>query len=123
MRIIPALHVTADSGTGIVHCAPAHGIEDYNAFRDLELLPPSSSSPTQNIICHVDGTGRYIPEIVDVVGMEAAKVLVGKDVLKGGGKATVDLLRSMGEDVLLGVEKIKHRYPYDWKTGEPVIVT
>jgi isoleucyl-tRNA synthetase len=35
----------------------------------------------------------------------------------------VELLRSLGEEVLYGVEKIKHRYPYDWKTGEPVIVT
>ena len=122
MKIIPALHVTADSGTGLVHCAPAHGVEDYNAFRDLGHSSSSLSS-VQNLICHVDGTGRFIPEIVDVVGKEAAKELVGKEVLKGGGKAVVELLRSMGEEVLLGVGKLKHRYPYDWKTGEPVIVT
>jgi isoleucyl-tRNA synthetase len=123
LRIIPASYVTADSGTGLVHCAPAHGVDDYNTFRDLELLISSSSSSTQNIICHVNGAGKFVPEIADVVGEEAAKELVGKDVLKGGGKAMVELLRGMGEDVLLGVEKIKHRYPYDWKTGEPVIVT
>jgi isoleucyl-tRNA synthetase len=75
------------------------------------------------MICHVDGAGKCTPEIADVIGKDAAKELVGKDVLKGGGKAMVELLRGMGEEVLYGVEKIKHRYPYDWKTGEPVIVT
>jgi isoleucyl-tRNA synthetase len=123
LRIIPASHVTADSGTGLVHCAPAHGVEDYKAFQDLGLLHSSPSSPAQGMICHVDGTGQFISGIVDVVGKESAEELVGKDVLKGGGKAVVEILRSMGEEVLLGVKKIKHRYPYDWKTGEPVIVT
>lgn len=75
------------------------------------------------MICHVDGSGKFSSEIISVLGEEAGKELVGKDVLKAGGKAIVDLLRTMGEEFLLGVEKIKHRYPYDWKTGEPVIVT
>lgn len=123
LRIVPASYVTADSGTGLVHCAPAHGVDDYNAFRNLEILPAWFSYMTRNMICHVDGAGRFVPEIADVVGKDAAKELVGKDVLKGGGKAMVELLRSLGEEVLYGVEKIKHRYPYDWKTGEPVIVT
>lgn len=105
-----------------MHCAPAHGAEDYNAFRSLGLLDPSSST-SLDLICHVDGEGKFSPEIIEVVGEEAGRELVGKEVLKAGGKAVVDLLRTMGDDVLLGVEKIKHRYPYDWKTGEPVIVT
>jgi isoleucyl-tRNA synthetase len=122
LRIIPASYVTADSGTGLVHCAPAHGADDYSAFRALEAVLSSSFSK-QNVICHIDGEGKFTADIVDVVGEEAGKAFIGKEVLKGGGKAVVDLLRSMGEDVMLGVEKIKHRYPYDWKTGEPVIVT
>src|ERR1700683_3896827 len=31
LRVLPASYVTADSGTGLVHCAPAHGVDDYNA--------------------------------------------------------------------------------------------
>jgi isoleucyl-tRNA synthetase len=123
LRIIPALHVTADSGTGLVHCAPAHGAEDYNAFRALGLFSSSSPSPEQNMICHVDGAGEFTAEIADVVGTEAGNKLIGKEVLKEGGKAVVELLKEMGGDVLFGVEKIKHRYPYDWKTDKPVIVT
>lgn len=75
------------------------------------------------MICHVDGAGQFTAEVAEVVGKEAGEELVGKEVLKAGGKAVVDLLRVMGGGVLLAVEKIKHRYPYDWKTGEPVIVT
>lgn len=101
--------------------APAHGQEDYIAFRSLSLLSPSDSSP--GMVCHVDGQGKYIPTIAEVVGKEAAESLVGKEVLKAGGKAVVDILKSMNGGVLWGVEKIKHRYPYDWKTNEPVIIT
>lgn len=101
--------------------APAHGQEDYIAFRSLSLLSPSDSSP--GMVCHVDGQGKYIPTIAEVVGKEAAESLVGKEVLKAGGKAVVDILKSMDGGVLWGVEKIKHRYPYDWKTNEPVIIT
>lgn len=121
LQIVPAAHVTAESGTGLVHCAPAHGAEDYNTFRALGLL--SASAPEQNIICHVDGEGKFTTDITSVVGTEAAKMLIGKEVLKDGGKAMVELLKGMGPDILFGVEKIKHRYPYDWKTDEPVIVT
>jgi isoleucyl-tRNA synthetase len=75
------------------------------------------------MICHVDGAGKFTSTIADVMGTEAAKELIGKEVLKAGGKAMIELLRAMGNNVLMGVEKIKHRYPYDWKTDEPVIVT
>jgi len=95
MRIISASYVTADSGTGLVHCAPAHGVDDYNLFRELALLPTSSSSSMQNMICHIDEDGRFIPEIADVVGEEAARELVGKEALNDGGKAVVALLRVM----------------------------
>ena len=121
MKIMQASHVTPDSGTGLVHMAPAHGQEDYNVFRSSFLLAPPDSSP--GMICHVDGEGKYVPTIAKVVGKEVAELLVGKEVLKAGGKAIVDILKSTDGGVLWGVEKIKHRYPYDWKTNEPVIVT
>src|SRR5258708_1187229 len=34
--VISSTHVTAESGTGLVHCAPAHGTEDYHAFLVLD---------------------------------------------------------------------------------------
>ncbi|KAG0707905.1 tRNA synthetases class I-domain-containing protein [Suillus ampliporus] len=115
-EIIAASHVTSESGSGLVHCAPAHGAEDYLAFRALGLLQGST-----DIVCHVDDAGRFSPDVAHVVGEEAAQTLVGQEVLKGGSKAIVKLLESTGH--LVKVQRIKHRYPYDWKTGEPIIVT
>ncbi|KAG1738733.1 tRNA synthetases class I-domain-containing protein [Suillus lakei] len=115
-KIIAASHVTSESGSGLVHCAPAHGAEDYLAFRALGLLQGST-----DIICHVDDAGKFSPDVAHVVGEEAAQTLVGQEVLQGGSKAVVELLESTGS--LVKVQRIKHRYPYDWKTGEPIIVT
>jgi isoleucyl-tRNA synthetase len=47
--------------------------------------------------------------------------LVGKDVLVKGNAAMLQLLKKEKRSVKS--EKIAHRYPYDWKTNEPVIVT
>ncbi|KAG2003298.1 isoleucyl-tRNA synthetase [Coprinopsis cinerea AmutBmut pab1-1] len=116
LKVIHSSHVTSDSGTCLVHCAPAHGPEDYHAFKALSLI-----SDPNSILCHVGRAGEYISTVAEVVGEQAAGTLVGKPVLKDGGKAAVDLLREVGQ--LVKVKRIKHRYPYDWKTDEPVIVT
>lgn len=112
-KIIPSSHVTTESGTGLVHCAPAHGMEDYAAFQALGLLHP-------DLLCHVDGAGQFSQEVASVTGETVAKSLVGLDILKGGSKAMVKVLEDAG--ALVKLQKIKHRYPYDWKTGEPIIV-
>ena len=116
MKIIPSSHVTALTGTGLVHCAPAHGEEDYTSFRSLGLL-----SNAATILCHVDDTGAFSPEIANVVGEEAAASLIGKDVLVKGDAAMLELLKK--EKRAVKTEKIWQRYPYDWKTNKPVIVT
>jgi len=112
--VIPSNHVTAESGTGLVHCAPAHGAEDYHAL--LNLGPASFRS---GLLCHVDGEGKFTDDIAEVVGNSAAEELVGQDIMKGGSRAMVKLLEAAG--ALVKVQRIRHRYPYDWKTGEPVI--
>ncbi|KAF9447135.1 isoleucyl-tRNA synthetase [Macrolepiota fuliginosa MF-IS2] len=116
MKIIPAPHVTSESGTGLVHCAPAHGAEDYHSFRALNML---SSSDT--IVCHVDGEGKFSSDVADVLGSEVAKQVEGKEVLEDGSKGVVDILKRL--DRLVKIKRIKHRYPYDWKTNKPIIVT
>lgn len=117
--MIGASHVTALSGTGLVHCAPAHGHEDYEAFHTLGLLTHGAEGG--NILCHVNPKGQFAPDVADVVGPGFAERLVGKGVLGDGNKAMVSLLKEMNR--VLKIERIKHRYPYDWKTNEPIIVT
>lgn len=103
--VIPSSHVTATSGTGLVHCAPSHGLDDYLSHRlhfpDLPLL------------CPVDDDGKFTSEL--------GERFEGKEVLGEGAKEVVSWLREGGEKNLLGVKEIKHKYPYDWKTKEPVI--
>jgi isoleucyl-tRNA synthetase len=116
LAIIASTHVTPDSGTGLVHCAPAHGADDYNLFREQGFI-----SSTSSIVCHVGEGGLFTNEVVRVVGKEAGKTLLGQPVLDNGSRTIVDLLKYMGR--LLKIERFKHRYPYDWKTDRPVIVT
>jgi isoleucyl-tRNA synthetase len=112
-KVIPSSHVTTESGTGLVHCAPAHGMEDYIAFQAHGLV-------VSDMLCHVDGQGKFTADIASVTGEIDAQSLVGQDILKGGSKAMIKILESSGS--LVKMQKIKHKYPYDWKTGEPVIV-
>lgn len=103
-----------------MHCAPAHGAEDYDAFRALGLLSPTANT-SSSLLCHVNSKGQFTPDVVDVVGSEYGKRLAGKDVLGNGNKEMVMLLKDTGK--IVKIEKIKHRYPYDWKTDKPIIVT
>lgn len=73
------------------------------------------------MICHVDGAGNFGAAVADVLGDEWAQSVVGKPVLGDGSRAIVDILKSL--DVLVKIQRFKHRYPYDWKTDKPVIVT
>lgn len=111
LPILSSAHVTPESGTGLVHCAPAHGHEDYALFR--------SHGMTSKMLCHVNDLGQFSDSIADIVGPKAEQ-LVGKDILEDGGKSMVDILKSLGS--VKKVERVKHRYPYDWKTDKPVII-
>ncbi|KAI5853590.1 tRNA synthetases class I-domain-containing protein [Tricharina praecox] len=101
--IIAADFVLADSGTGLVHLAPGHGMDDYLVCQKHNI-PPFSP---------VDNNGRYTTDTLPH--------LVGKEVLYGGTKAVLDMLASSGS--LLHLQnKFVHKYPYDWRTKLPIIV-
>ena len=102
--IIHGSFVTSGSGSGLVHCAPGHGFDDYIAASQLDI---PVSAPVDN-----DGlfTEDAYPDDPDR--------LKGISVLEGGGAAVLELL---GDDVL-NVHKYKHKYPYDWRTKQPIII-
>lgn len=95
-------YISTDSGTGLVHTAPGHGLEDYHVgLREaLDVFAP------------VDEVGCFTSE----VGPE----LAGLPVLREGNARVLELLRSSG--ALLMEERYEHKYPYDWRTKEPTIV-
>lgn len=114
-RVLSANYVTVETGTGLVHSAPAHGAEDYGTFRDAGLLH------SQHLVCPVDNDGRFTEEILSLAkNPEHGQRLIGKEVLYGGTKEILSILHEAG--VLVAEKKIKHKYPYDWKTGKPIIV-
>jgi isoleucyl-tRNA synthetase len=75
--------------------------------------------------CHVDRAGQFTHEIMQVLGQERGGRLVGLEVLSRGGEEMVRILRGLGHELgggrLVSEGTITHRYPYDWKTGKPVI--
>ena len=106
-------HVTSESGTGLVHSAPAHGHEDYTAFQKAGLLP-------QDLRCPIDDAGCFTAEVAEWAETESASHLIGTSVLGDAVPAVIDLMRE--QNALLAEETIEHRYPHDWKSKEPVIV-
>jgi len=91
--------VTLSEGTGCVHTAPGHGLEDYHTgvAYGLEILSP------------VDEGGVFTEEAGPFAGMH----------LEDGDRAIVERLRSDG--FLLRAEQTVHSYPHCWRCGRPVI--
>ena len=116
--IIDARFVMATSGTGLVHLAPAHGLDDYNACRELSS---DFKSP-------VDDDGRFTADAYP----DDPKLLQGKNVFREGMRAIIDFLGNapsmrVGENELWGshilaTHQIEHKYPLDWRTKRPLIV-
>ncbi|KAM3085365.1 isoleucine-tRNA ligase [Clarireedia jacksonii] len=102
--LIHADFVSADSGTGLVHCAPGHGMDDYEVCTQLGI---EAMAPVDNLGCFTD---TALPD--------NPSALTGKSVLAEGNLEVLSLLG----DQVLSTSKYKHKYPYDWRTKLPVIV-
>ena len=99
--IILGEHVTLDAGTGAVHTAPGHGLEDYEVGcrYGIEVFSP------------LDSKGVW----TEIVG---DKVLEGIPYYKGG-KIVIEKLQNCG--ALLAAADINHSYPHCWRCKNPVI--
>ncbi|KAF9870246.1 isoleucyl-trna synthetase [Colletotrichum karsti] len=104
----PIIHgdfVSADSGTGLVHIAPGHGFEDYEACAELGI----------DAFAPIDDEGHFTSEAFPDA---PEKLTQSSSILKGGSKAVLALI----EDDVLQAAKYKHKYPYDWRTKQPVVM-
>ncbi|KAI8590096.1 tRNA synthetases class I-domain-containing protein [Geranomyces variabilis] len=97
-------YVTSDSGTGIVHCAPAFGEDDYRVAVDNGIVTGEGDLPMP-----VDATGCFTPEITAYAGVyvKEADKQIQKDL-----KATGRLIRQ---------SQLTHSYPFCWRTDTPLI--
>lgn len=100
--VIAGAHVTSESGTGLVHTAPDHGMEDYEVCQAMGIKPFGP----------VDDQGRYTKEVGDK--------LAGLDAFTEGAAAVIDALRE--SKAILKEEDYTHKYPYDWRTKKPVML-
>uniref|UniRef100_A0A8C9TQQ5 isoleucine--tRNA ligase n=1 Tax=Scleropages formosus TaxID=113540 RepID=A0A8C9TQQ5_SCLFO len=102
LPLLPGNHVTVGKGTGLVHVAPAHGMEDFGVATHFKL-------PVE---CMVDEDGRF----TETAGPE----LRGQAIVAEGMDSVISMLRAAG--ALVKEEDFVHSYPYDWRSKQPVII-
>ncbi|WP_224815903.1 isoleucine--tRNA ligase [Hasllibacter sp. MH4015] len=101
--------VSDEEGTGFVHCAPSHGMEEYELYRDLGML---EQVITYNVMD--DGSFR-----ADLPFFGGTYILSRKGGEGDANKAVIDKLAEVGG--LLARGKIHHSYPHSWRSKAPVI--
>lgn len=98
-EVISASFVTDDSGTGIVHLAPAHGEDDYHAIKESGL----------DFVNIVDEKGCYTNEFEPLAG-EFTK------------DSDVKIIKMLSDSHLLfSKEKYQHSYPHCWRCDSPLL--
>jgi len=102
--------VSGESGTGLVHCAPGHGMEDY------EALQPLIKSGIVKVKAPVDDSGRFD----ETASPLQPTLLAGQDVFKAGNQSILSMLES--NHLLVHKGNFSHKYPIDWRTKEPVMI-
>ena len=99
--VIVGDHVTLDSGTGCVHTAPGHGVEDFevcvNHYPQIQIVVP------------VDSVGKLTKDAGEFAGLTTDEA----------NKAIAKKLEENGN--LFAVEKIVHQYPHCWRCKKPII--
>jgi isoleucyl-tRNA synthetase len=104
---VNATYVTADTGTGAVHTAPAHGADDFYTGQRYGLEPT----------CRVDATGHLHADpsawtLAAPPAFDGLKVWAANPVI-------LAMLEERG--ALLAVNDLEHSYPHCWRCHKPVI--
>jgi isoleucyl-tRNA synthetase len=113
-KFYPADFVTSDTGTGFVHIAPGHGLEDYGLGSSVGLP----------IYSPVDDDGKFAYTNDLPVEQQMPKEMVGKSILEKHGKSDANeavLHELHARKALLHQENYHHSYPHCWRSKTPVI--
>lgn len=103
-KVLNAKYVTDDSGTGIVHQAPAFGEEDYNVATEFGIVNESRPPPDP-----LDESGRYLSRVKDFEGMH----------VKEADRHIIKALETKGRMVVKS--QLKHSYPMCPRSDTPLI--
>jgi len=98
-QVFAADFVSTEDGTGIVHIAPAYGVDDLELGKANDLP-----------VIHGVGLGGYFIDAVEpVAGL----------FFKDADKPLIGILKERG--LMFRSERYKHNYPFGWRTGDPII--
>lgn len=104
-KIWPAEFVTTDTGTGVVHIAPAFGEDDMNLAKENNLP----------IIKHVKMNGEFTNDVTDFTGMKVKKV-------GDTQSADIEVIKWLAHNgKLFAKEKLIHSYPLCWRCKTPLL--
>ena len=98
-KVYAADFVSTEDGTGIVHTAPAYGVDDL-------LLGQENDLP---VVHGVGLDGNFVDAVEPVKGM----------FFKDADKVLIRLLKDRG--IMFRSERYLHNYPFGWRTGDPII--
>jgi isoleucyl-tRNA synthetase len=107
-------YVTSDTGTGFVHTAPGHGLEDYR-LGSQHGLPIYSPVDDNGALAYTDDLSRE---------QQMPSDMIGKSILEKHGKSDANeavLHELRVRKVLLHQENYHHSYPFCWRSKTPVI--
>ena len=113
-KLFAAEFVTSDTGTGFVHIAPGHGLDDYNLGRQNGLP----------IYSPVDDDGKFAHTNDLPVEQQMPAEMLGKSILEKHGKSDANeavLHELRVRHALLHQENYHHSYPHCWRSKTPVI--
>ena len=113
-KLYPAGFVTSDTGTGFVHIAPGHGLEDYGLGSSVGLP----------IYSPVDDDGKFAHTNDLPVGQQMPAEMIGKSILEKHGKSDANeavLHELRARKALLHQENYHHSYPHCWRSKTPII--
>eukprot|EP00803_Ostreobium_quekettii_P004677 evm.model.scf_312.8 EVM.evm.TU.scf_312.8 scf_312:69741-82588(+) len=103
-RVVADGYVTSDSGTGVVHQAPAFGEDDFRVCLANGVVQKGQPLP-----CPVDASGCFTEEASDFSGMY----------VKDADKEVMKAIKGMGR--LISHQTISHSYPFCWRSETPLI--
>ncbi len=103
-KVLTSDYVTNDSGTGIVHQAPAFGEEDWNVAESHGVISDRRPPPNP-----VDDAGKFTAAVTDFAGVY----------VKDADKKIIKVLKEQGR--ILRDVQIMHSYPFCWRSDTPLL--
>jgi isoleucyl-tRNA synthetase len=103
-RVLADKYVTDDAGTGVVHCAPAFGEDDYRVAIACGVIEKGAALP-----CPVDDNGCFVAPVTDFAGRHVKE-------------ADADIVKRLKADGrVYRAETLEHEYPFCWRSDTPLI--